>query len=273
MSRPVRAMIVDDEPAARDAIRLLLAGDPDLQVVGEGADGRSALDAIRALAPDLLFLDVQMPEMDGFTLLRQLDPSELPVVVFTTAYDRYALDAFEVHAVDYLLKPFDDDRFRVAVRRAKERVRRGRIGALTAELRDLLDDAPGAPARRPGSYRKRFVIKSGGTVTLIDVKDVDWVEADGDYVKIHAGKRWYALRETMKRLSEELDPARFVRIHRSTIVNLERIGELQPYFHGEYAVILRDGTRLRLSRGYHERLEAALRGEPAPVWPLPRERG
>ena len=262
MTDSVRALIVDDEPAARAAIRALVAADPDITVVGECADGRSALDAIRAHAPHLLFLDVQMPEMDGFSMLRQLDPAELPVIVFTTAYDQYALRAFEVHALDYLLKPFDDDRFQDAVTRAKEQVRRGRIGALSGQLLALLDTVagpPGAPATpRNGRYLKRLVIKSGGRVTVLGVKEVDWVEADGDYVKIHAGKRWHLLRETMKRLEAELDPGRFVRIHRSTIVNIERVSELQPFFRGEYVVLLHDGTSLKLSRGYKERLEAAL---------------
>jgi two-component system, LytTR family, response regulator len=257
---PIRALIVDDEPAARDAIRSLVAGDPDLTVVGECGDGRSALDAIRATAPHLLFLDVQMPEMDGFTLVRQLDPAELPVIVFTTAYDRYALRAFEAHALDYLLKPFDDDRFRDAVRRAKEQVRRGQIGALSGQLLGLLDSLAGSPgpAAPSSRYPKRLVIKSGDRATLLDVKDIDWVEADGDYVKLHTGKRWQLLRESLTRLAQQLDPARFVRIHRSTIVNIERIRELQSYFRGEYAVILQDGTRLKLSRSYKDQFEAVL---------------
>ena len=263
MTDSVRALIVDDEPAARDAIRALVAGDPEITVIGECADGRSALDAIRAHAPHLLFLDVQMPEMDGFTMLRQLDPAELPIIVFTTAYDQYALRAFEVHALDYLLKPFDDDRFQDAVMRAKEQVRRGRIGALSGQLLALLDTVarpPGAPASpRNGRYVKRLVIKSGGRVTLLDISDVDWVEADGDYVKIHAGKRWHLLRETMKRLEAELDPGRFARIHRSTIVNIDRMRKLSPSFAGEYAVVLHDGTKLKLSRGYHERIATLLK--------------
>jgi len=229
----IRALVVDDEPAARAAIRTLLADDSEIQVVGECADGRTALDAIRSEAPDILFLDVQMPEMDGFTLLGELEPVELPVVVFVTAYDQYALRAFEVHALDYLLKPFDDERFRRAVAHAKQQVRQGKLGALSA-------------------------IKAGGRVTILGVKDIDWIEAEGDYVKIHAGRAWHLLRETMKHLETQFDPARFVRIHRSTIVNVERIKELQPYFRGEYVVILHDGTSLKLSRGYKEHLETAL---------------
>jgi two-component system LytT family response regulator len=259
----IRALIVDDEPAARDAIRALLAGDADIHIVGECADGRSALRAIASATPELLFLDVQMPEMDGFTMLRQLDPARLPVVVFVTAFDQYALRAFDVHATDYLLKPFDDDRFRDAVSRAKQSVRAGQLGRLSEELRALLDGiAPGEPARAAaaagGPYLKRLVIKSGGRVTLLSVRDIDWIEAEGDYVKIHVGKAWHLLRETMKRLEAQFDPSRFVRIHRSTIVNVERIKELQPYFRGEYVVILQDGKSLKLSRGYKEHLESVL---------------
>ena len=257
----IRALIVDDEPAARDAIRSLLAGDTDIHIVGECADGRTALRAIASTSPDLLFLDVQMPEMDGFTMLRQVEPERLPVVVFVTAFDQYALRAFDVHATDYLLKPFDDERFREAVARAKQSVRAGQLGRLSEELRALLDGVA-APASRPaapgGPYLKRLVIKSGGRVTLLNVRDIDWIEAEGDYVKIHVGKAWHLLRETMKRLEAQFDPARFVRIHRSTIVNVERIKELQPYFRGEYVVILQDGKSLKLSRGYKEHLESVL---------------
>jgi len=255
----IRALVVDDEPAARAAIRALLADDPEIHVVGECADGRTALDAIRSEAPDLLFLDVQMPEMDGFTLLSRLDATELPVVIFVTAYDHYALRAFEVHAQDYLLKPFDDERFRCAVAHAKQQVRQGKLGRLSDRLVALLDGVARPPAvASNGQYLKRLAIKAGGRVTILGVKDIDWIEAEGDYVKIHAGRAWHLLRETMKHLEAQFDPARFVRIHRSTIVNVERIKELQPYFRGEYVVVLHDGTSLKLSRGYKEHLEAAL---------------
>jgi two-component system, LytTR family, response regulator len=257
----IRVLIVDDEPAARAAIRTLLAGEPEIEVVGECADGASALEAIGRDDPDLLFLDVQMPEMDGFTLLQRLAPGDLPVVVFVTAYDQYALRAFDVHAVDYLLKPFDDERFHQALARAKQQVRQGRLGALSEQLLALLGSVGrGPPPPRTGGegYLKRLVIKSGGRVTILPVRDVDWLEAEGDYVKIHVGRAWHLLRETMKHLEAHFDPARFVRIHRSTIVNVERIKELQPYFRGEYVVILHDGTNLKLSRGYRARLETAL---------------
>jgi two-component system, LytTR family, response regulator len=261
VTRRIRTLIVDDEPAARAAIHTLLADDADVRVVGECADGRAALQAIRDDPPDLLFLDVQMPEMDGFALLRALEPTELPVIVFVTAYDQYALHAFDVHALDYLLKPFDDQRFRDSLTRAKQQVRQGRLGALSQQLLALLDAPPpgrAATAGRDGQYLRRLVIKSGGRVTILGVKDIDWIEAEGDFVKIHTGRAWHLLRETMKQLEAQFDPARFVRIHRSTIVNVERIKELQPYFRGEYVVILHDGTSLKLSRGYKDHLEAAL---------------
>jgi two-component system LytT family response regulator len=193
-------------------------------------------------------------------MLRRLAPSELPVVVFTTAYDQYALQAFEVHAVDYLLKPFDDDRFREALVRAKERVRQGRVDAVSRQLRDLLDGSGGAAADARDRYLTRLVVRSGERTVVVAVRDIDWVEADGDAVRIHAARAEYVLRQPLKDLEQRLDPARLVRIHRSTIVNVERIKELQPYFRGEYVVILHDGTRLKLSRGCRARLEAVLGG-------------
>ncbi len=235
--QPIRTLIVDDEPAAREGLRHLLAGDREVVLAGVCANGREAAAAIAAGAPDLVFLDVQMPELDGFGVLRRLDRASLPAVVFVTAHEQYALRAFEVHAVDYLLKPFSDERFREALERAKLQVRQGRLSELSWKLLALIQgyapEQPAVPVRRIGpKYLERLVIKSGGRVTL--------------------------LRETMKRLEAQLDPARFVRIHRSTIVNLERVKELQPFFRGEYVVVLHNGTTLKLSRGYREHLEAKL---------------
>lgn len=261
--QPIRTLIVDDEPAARQGIRHLLARDPEIEVVGECADGMSAARAILDDPPDLLFLDVQMPGQDGFALLREVGVGRVPAVVFVTAYDQYALRAFDVHAVDYLLKPFDDERFREALTRAKRQVRHGELAGLRERLLALLEASPAATARPAvpvpaDGWLKRLAIRSGGRVTILSVKDIDWIEAEGDYVKIHVGNQWHLLRETMKHLETQLDPARFVRVHRSTIVNVERIRELQPYFRGEYAVLLHDGTSLKLSRGYREHLETIL---------------
>jgi two-component system LytT family response regulator len=254
--RTIRTLIVDDERAARDGIRHLLAADPEIVVAGECSNGREAAAAIRDTAPDLVFLDVQMPELDGFGVLREVGAERAPAVVFVTAFDQYALRAFDVHALDYLLKPFTDDRFRQSLERAKQLVRQGRLGDLSRKLAALLDHDEPAPARP--RYLDRLVVKSGGKVTLLPVGEIEWIDAEGDYVRIHVGKTWHLLRETMKNLEDQLDGARFVRIHRSTIVNLEKVKELQPFFRGEYVVVLHNGTTLKLSRGYRDNLEARL---------------
>jgi two-component system LytT family response regulator len=254
--RPIRTLIVDDEPAARDGMRHLLTADPEIVLAGECANGREAAAAIRDTAPDLVFLDVQMPELDGFGVLREVGVERAPMVVFVTAFDQYALRAFDVHAIDYLLKPFTDDRFRQSLDRAKQQVRQGRLGDLSSKLAALLDHDEPAPVRQP--YLDRLVVKSGGKVTLLPVGEIEWIDAEGDYVRIHVGKTWHLLRETMKNLEDQLDSARFVRIHRSTIVNLEKVKELQPFFRGEYVVVLHNGTTLKLSRGYRDNLEARL---------------
>ena len=264
--RGMRTLIVDDEPAAREGLRHLLAADPEIEVVGECRDGRTAAAAIRDQAPELVFLDIQMPEVDGLGVLREVAPERRPVVVFVTGYDRYALQAFEVHAVEYLLKPFTDDRFREALQQAKLQVRRTRMGELGREMASLAEPAGAAAdsvvspaaAATPATFRSRLVVKTGGNVVLVPVEDIDWIDADGDYVRIHVGKMAHTVRETMHHLETELDPARFVRIHRSTIVNLARVKELQPFYRGEFVAVLHDGTRLKLSRGCRDTLEARL---------------
>jgi two-component system LytT family response regulator len=258
----IRALIVDDEPVAREGIRVLLQDDPEIEVVGECADGREAVEAIQELSPDLVFLDVQMPELDGFGVIEEVGAETMPVVVFVTAYDQYALRAFDVAALDYLLKPYDDERFATAVNRAKSQIRQGKVGELSRKLIALLEGQAGEPARRPGAgpakYLRRVMLKTGGRVTFLKVAEIDWIEAEGDYVKLHVGKSWHLLRDTMKRLEAQLDPSRFVRTHRSTIVNIDRIKELHPYFHGDYIVVLHDGTELKLSRSRRHALEERL---------------
>jgi two-component system LytT family response regulator len=249
----IRTLIVDDEPLARQRLRALLGGDPDIDLVGECGDGRQALDEVRRLTPDLLFLDVQMPALDGFGVLEGLAGGALPAVIFVTAHDRYALKAFEVNAVDYLLKPFDRARFSAALQRAKAQVRRARAGALDERLLDLLETVQN---RRPGP--ERLIVKSGGRVYFVRVQDIDWIEAAGNYVRLHVGKEDHLLRESLSGLEGKLDAGRFVRIHRSTIVNMDRIRELQPAFHGDHVLLLQDGTELTLSRSFRERMEAAL---------------
>ena len=256
--KPIRTIVVDDEPAARAAIRTLLEGDPDIRIVAECADGASALAAIAAERPELLLLDIQMPEMDGFALLRRLGDDQLPVVVFVTAYDSYALRAFEVHALDYLLKPFDDARFRNAMTRAKRQVRQGMLGDVNEQLRRLLAGVGTPGLEAPDPFVRRLITRAEGRMTILNVADVDWIEADGDHACIHIGQATHLMRETMKHLESQLDPARFVRIHRSIIANVERIRELQPYFRGEYVAVLHDGTTLKVARGSRVQLARAL---------------
>lgn len=264
----IRVLIVDDEPLAREGIRLLLESAADIEIAGEATDGPEAVAAIESLRPDLIFLDVQMPGMTGIEVLEQLDGGRIPEVIFVTAYDQYALRAFEHHALDYLLKPFDDDRFHDALAEARKRIReRGadrlgqRLLALLAEYRGG-GKLPAAAAERASKeaspFARRLAVRSSGRIYFLRTEEIDWIEAADYYVKLHTGEREHLLRESMARLEESLDPRRFMRIHRSAIVNLDRIRELRPDANGESSVVLHDGTRLRLSRGKKEQLTAAL---------------
>ena len=246
----MRALIVDDEPLARERLRTLLADEPSVEVAGECGDGRSALAAIRELEPDVVFLDVQMPEMDGFEVLERLGPANLPVIVFVTAFDQYAIRAFEVCALDYLLKPFDRERFQQTLARARGEHERRNAGEWSDRLRTVLDEL-----RSRARHADRLIVRSGGRVIFLRVDELDWAEAAGNYVRLHAGPAEYLYRETMAGLEAMLDPARFARIHRSTIVNVDRIREMHPLFKGDYTVVLRDGRQLTLSRAYRERLK------------------
>ncbi|HVS54342.1 MAG TPA: LytTR family DNA-binding domain-containing protein [Opitutaceae bacterium] len=257
----IRAIIVDDEPTARRGVRLLLERDRGVDIVGEASGGIEAVELIRREKPDLAFLDVQMPGGDGFEVLSRVGAAALPAVVFVTAYDEHALRAFEVNAVDYLLKPYDDARFEAALQRAKEQIRRRQADAVNARLAQLLDylqQNENAPAPADG-VADRILIKSSGEIFFLKPEEIDWIEADGDYMKFHVGGRAHLMRETMARLEARLDPKRFVRIHRSTIVNLDRLRKLSPSFAGEYAVVLHDGTKLKLSRGYQDRIAALMK--------------
>jgi two-component system LytT family response regulator len=249
----IRTVVVDDEPLARERVRALLETEPDIEIVAECRDGDEAVEAVRRHAPDLLFLDVQIPERNGFEVLEALGAEKAPVVVFVTAYDQYALQAFEVHAVDYLLKPFDEERFRKALGRAREAVGRPRGIEVNDRLLSLLKDL-----KQPPGYLDRMVVKSAGRLFFLRTEEVDWIESAGNYVCLHVGPESHLLRETMNGVEERLDPALFVRIHRTAIVNIDRVKELQPLFHGEYQVVLRDGTQLTLSRGYRERLQEVI---------------
>jgi two-component system LytT family response regulator len=245
----IRTLIADDEPLARERIKRLLGSEPEIEIIGECADGRAAILAIEQLKPDLLFLDIQMPEVDGFGVIKAIGPEDMPAVIFVTAYDTYALRAFDVHALDYLLKPYNRQRFRKAVERARAHLQSERGEGLDQRLVSLLDYLK--VGQKP---LERLVVKSVGRVFFLRTKEIDWIEAAGNYVRIHVGGEAHLLREAMNVLEARLDPDKFLRIHRSTIVNIERIKELQPLFSGDYSVVLRDGTQLTLSRSYRENL-------------------
>ncbi len=253
MPMRIRTLIVDDEPLGRERIRSLLEGDPEIEIAGECGSGLEALEAIEQAKPDLVFLDVQMPEMDGFEVLSALESEQMPVVIFVTAYDKYAVRAFEVHALDYLLKSFDRDRFEAALRRAKSEIAQRQGTRIDPRLTALLDDL-----QRQKKILIRLVVRSGGRISFLRAEEIDWIEAADNYALLHAGRDKHLVRETMSSLADRLDPEKFQRIHRSTIVNLDRVRELEPLFHGDYLVRLRDGTELTLSRNYREKLERPL---------------
>ena len=249
----IQTLIVDDEPLARERLRQLLAAEPDCVIAGECANGREAVAAIQQRAPDLVFLDVQMPELDGFGVLAELKGGTMPQVVFVTAYDKFALKAFEVHAVDYLLKPFDRARFRQAWQRAVAVLEKRDTAGLSQRLSALLADLRPEPKRAD-----RLAVKTSGRVLFLKLEDVDWIEAADNYVNLHVGADAHLLRETMTALEGRLPAEQFMRISRSTMVNVERIKELQPLFHGEYVVILRNGVKLTLSRSYRDKMQQLL---------------
>jgi two-component system, LytTR family, response regulator len=258
-AKRIRTLIVDDEPLARQNILALLKGDAEVEVVGEAGSGAEALRAIAKHSPDLLFLDIQMPELNGFDVLERIEAEKLPVVIFVTAFDHYAIQAFEVHALDYLLKPFDDARFEKALRQAKAQIEQREINQLSKRLISLLEDRE-RPAEKPqrGAYLTRLMVKSASRVFFLKVDEVDWIEAADYYVKLHVGRKGHLLRESMSDLEGRLDPDKFMRIHRSSIVNLDRVKEMHPLFNGEYVVLLHDGTELKLSRSRREQLQQLL---------------
>ncbi|MBI4661774.1 MAG: response regulator transcription factor [Verrucomicrobia bacterium] len=249
----IRTLIVDDEPLARERLATLLQEEADIEIVGQCADGQEALAAIRSAAPDLVFLDVQMPELDGFGVVAALPRVQVPAVIFVTAYDQFAVRAFEVNALDYLLKPFDRERFQTALRRAVDQILRHEPAEINRRLTQLL-----AELKRDTKPLERLVVKTEGRVLLVKTDEIDWIEAADNYVSLHVGNESHLHRETMAALERKLAPNQFLRISRSTIVNVERIKELQPMFHGDYVVILRDGTRLSLSRNFRDRVQHLL---------------
>ncbi len=248
----IRALIVDDEPAARRGLRRRLGAFPDLEVVGECEDGAAAVEAIPELAPDLVFLDIQMPGLDGFGVIEAVGLARMPAVVFVTAYDEFALRAFEVNAVDYLLKPIDGQRLQAAVERVRARTPASGPGA-AARLAAALDELGRHGARR---WCRRLAIRGAGRVRLVEVAEIDRIEAAGNYVQVHQGRTQHLLRETMAGLEGRLDPDQFVRVSRAAIVNIDRVRELQPMFNGDFVVLLKDGTEVAGSRRYRDALQA-----------------
>ena len=243
----MRVLIIDDEPWSRKRIATLLKSEPDIEIVSECAGGEEAIRAITSSAPDAVFLDVQMPEVDGFEVLEAIGPERMPLVIFATAYDRYAIQAFDAQAIDYLLKPFDEERFKRALNRARREWEAKRSSEKV--LSKLLESV--RPQRH---YLHRLVANSGGRVLFLKLADVDWIEATGNYVTLHAGKESHMVRTSMNALEPRLDPTQFVRIHRRSIVNSDRVREMQPLFRGEHVLMLKDGTQLNVGRAFRPRL-------------------
>ena len=251
----IRTLIVDDEPLAREGIRLHLEEHPDFQVIGECGSGEEAVQKIESEDPDLVFLDVQMPGLDGFGVLESVGAEQLPAVVFITAYDQFALRAFEAHALDYLLKPFEAERFAKALDRVRAQLNSRTATPIDERLRNLL-----ASLGAKENYLERMVARTNGKILILRVHDVDWIEAAANYVRVHIGQKQFLVRETMTNLETRLDPEKFLRIHRSIIVRKDRIKELEPLFQGDYSVVLNDGTRLTSSRGYRDKIQMFLQG-------------
>lgn len=259
-TQPIVTLLVDDEPLARRTLRTLLSQDPEIHIIGECSNGYEAVAALRQQQPDLLFLDIQMPEMNGFEVLETVGLEAIPTVVFVTAYDQFALRAFAVHALDYLLKPFDDERFAQALVRAKYQVRQQQSAAVTRNLLELLAEyrlQPGFKAEKP-MYLQRLSVKSGGRVQFLKVAEIEWIEAADQYVVLHSGGKTHLLRESLAHLERQLDPDRFFRVHRSALVNLDFVVEMEPNENGDGTVFLRNRTPVKLSRTRRELFEVAL---------------
>lgn len=252
----IRALIVDDEPLARTGVQQLVEPLDDVTVVGEAADGPEAVRRIDEQAPDLVFLDVQMPEMTGLEVVREVGVDDMPLTIFVTAYDQYALEAFEAHALDYLLKPIEEERFAEALERARRQLQRADAEALRDQLRGVLREYAEEDGEDAGI--ERFTIRSRNRIYFVDTEDVQWIESEGDYVALHDGEEAHLVRKTMKQLEQELDPDRFLRVHRSYIVNADYIEELRPLDHGTYQLRMASGTPLKTSRGYSDNVDALL---------------
>jgi two-component system LytT family response regulator len=253
-TRKLSVVIADDEPLARERVLSLLAAEPDIEVVAQCRDGEEAVRAIAERRPDLVLLDVEMPRMDGFDVINAVGAERMPPLIFVTAYDQHAIRAFEVRALDYLLKPFDRERFAGALRRARGQIDAQATGDLGRRLVAMMKDL-----EREAPRSDRIVVKSGGRLFFLRADEIDWIEAAGNYVRLHVAAQTHLLRETMNAIEARLDPERFFRIHLSRIVNVERIQEMQPWLNGEYSLVLKTGARLTISRGYREKLQEKLR--------------
>ena len=250
----IRTLIIDDVALARERLKRLLAGDPEIEIVGECDNGEKAVTAIRTLTPDLIFLDVQMPALDGFGVLEALNKEQTPAVIFVTAHNEYAIQAFEVNALDYLLKPVDQERLNKAVERAKSLLAKSnRDNDLDTRFRAMIEDI-----KSGSKYIKRLTIKLTGRTILLPTDEIDWIETHGNYLKVHAGRESHLIRGTMQALEPKLDPEKFVRVHRSAIVNVEKIKEIYPRSNGDQDLVLQNGQQLMLSRNFREKFFAVL---------------
>ena len=266
MNRKIRALIVDDELLAHKALKSMLKDDHEVEVVAECRNGNEAVKAIRELSPDIVFLDIQMPEIDGFQVIEEVGVERMPVTVFVTAFDKHALRAFEAHALDYLLKPFDHERFNTALLRAKTQVRQQTLGKISDSLLAVLHDIK--PKSNESSLKPeraahkqsidRIAIKASGRVYFLKTEEIDWVESAGDYLSLHTASGTHLIRETMEKFHAKLDSQKFLRIHRSTIVNIERVKDIRPFFKGDYVITLTNGKRLKSSRSYRHQLQSLL---------------
>ena len=251
---PIRALLVDDEPMSRTVIRDFLAEADDIEIVGEAGDGAAAVNLIETTAVDLIFLDVQMPELDGLGVIEAVGASRMPFVIFVTAYDKYALRAFEVHALDYLLKPFSRSRFEEALDHARRYLDMAKLDKeFRSKIKSLLQEI-----REAEPYAQRFFVQSKGKAKFIKTADVEWWQAAGNYVLLHIGKEEHILRQTLSELEKRLDPRLFVRVNRSSLISLEAVREIQPYFHGEYVLVLKNGDRVTVTRFFRERFRKAI---------------
>ncbi|WP_196139588.1 LytTR family DNA-binding domain-containing protein [Aliikangiella sp. G2MR2-5] len=262
----IRTIIVDDESLARRGLNIRLEQFPDIELIAECKNGREALESIESLCPDLIFLDIQMPGIDGFEVVKRMQADHMPLVVFVTAFDQYAIDAFEVHAVDYVLKPIENERLATAIERVRSHLKQSDSDNQKKRLIDLITNITGhTPAKidqmletgefEAPKYPEKIAIHDGGETTLVVASDIDWVEAAGDYMCIHAKEQVHVLRSTMKALENKLNPSSFQRIHRSTIVNLNKVEKVCSHINGEYHLILSGGARLKMSRSYRDKIK------------------